>query len=797
MDDLILKRKMQLVVSDISEQEMQDQQDAVLFFILEGTMHLVVENKEILLNPNDLFVVNSNFSYSFNASPDILFVNIPILYYLIGSLCNGISSSFLCDSTTIDNYSIIELRKIVTKLLFISDYLKNNIKDYEYISTYYQLLQFLADNFIFRCDSVYQMQYDTKDEQRRIEIDSYIKINYDRNITLDQLSSHLYLSKNYLSRYFSKIYGMSFSKYIMQVRLNNTIDELIYSDKSVTKIAYDNGFESISMFNRSFKERFGKTPSQFRKSIPQKGITEKVQSDNSQGIIQRLQQYQNHSKKDYTNALSYKNHFSVENVEETKSIWNKLINIGEACELLNGGIQEHVMILRQAFHFEYCRFWNIFSEELSIVGSENYNFTKIDRILDFILSMGLKPFIDLEQKPKRINKTIHHTILIKSRNILFDSKEIWIKTFTTLITHFEKRYGQDEVSSWILEIGQCRFYDSSLSDELYFFELFNDAYSIVKRHIPKMKVGGSCEAEAFRIGSRDHFFILWKQQICQPDFVSCMDFEYDTKGLTVLYSRRSLDQHHLLHHVEKLRKEMDGAGLEAVPIYVTEWNLTVSDRNIINDACYKGAYIVKSFIDTFGKIEMLGYYLGSDRNSEYSDSNELAHGGLGLLTVDGIPKPAVFAFEFLNELMPLCIGRGSNFLISGNGQNQYKIVCHNIKSLNYNYYITDEEKIDKRNLQKYFDETDDNQLKLNLQGIKNGKYQVKISRINPQSGSLLTIWKELGYSIEFSRKDIKYFRSVCEPRLSICFYDVEDGILPLSIDMLTNEIALIAVEESL
>ena len=33
---------------------------------------------------------------------------------------------------------------------------------------------------------------------------------------------------------------------------------------------------------------------------------------------------------------------------------------------------------------------------------------------------------------------------------------------------------------------------------------------------------------------------------------------------------------------------------ETYPVYVTEWNLTISDRNYINDTCFKGAYVVKN-----------------------------------------------------------------------------------------------------------------------------------------------------------------------------------------------------------
>lgn len=38
---------------------------------------------------------------------------------------------------------------------------------------------------------------------------------------------------------------------------------------------------------------------------------------------------------------------------------------------------------------------------------------------------------------------------------------------------------------------------------------------------------------------------------------------------------------------------------ETYPVYVTEWNLTISDRNYINDTCFKGAYVVKNILDCY------------------------------------------------------------------------------------------------------------------------------------------------------------------------------------------------------
>lgn len=62
------------------------------------------------------------------------------------------------------------------------------------------------------------------------------------------------------------------------------------------------------------------------------------------------------------------------------------------------------------------------------------------------------------------------------------------------------------------------------------------------------------------------------------------------------YSKRLTDSEGFLHYMQKVKRYMAESGIEETyPVYVTEWNLTISDRNYINDTCFKGAYVVKIF----------------------------------------------------------------------------------------------------------------------------------------------------------------------------------------------------------
>ena len=51
-----------------------------------------------------------------------------------------------------------------------------------------------------------------------------------------------------------------------------------------------------------------------------------------------------------------------------------------------------------------------------------------------------------------------------------------------------------------------------------------------------------------------------------------------------------------------------------VKLYITEWNVSPSVRNYVNDTCFKGAYLIKNALDAYGQVDDVAYYMGTDRS---------------------------------------------------------------------------------------------------------------------------------------------------------------------------------------
>ena len=96
---------------------------------------------------------------------------------------------------------------------------------------------------------------------------SYIASHFREHISLSDICRYLGYSYQYVSRCFNRHFGMSFVSMVNAYRVHAAMDLLRYSDKPITQIAAECGFENIRSFNRNFQERVRKSPRAYRKGL--------------------------------------------------------------------------------------------------------------------------------------------------------------------------------------------------------------------------------------------------------------------------------------------------------------------------------------------------------------------------------------------------------------------------------------------------------------------------------------------------------------------------------------------------
>ncbi len=787
-----------LQVKDKIEEREHFHQDIELIFVLEGELDILIGEQKTHMEQEDILVINANKKHYMRSSVNTLYAQLMIDYHTVSEGLQSMNVIYWCDSTKDESDRYNELRRILKVLLNHQFAKTRSGTDFGHIALCYRVIEMLSMYFLVQTADKETIDDEDRFEERIQQINNYIRANYNQQISLKDLADKLYLSNGYLSRFFKRNYGMSFAEYLTNIRLFHAVDELLYTNTPITRIAYDNGFASVAVFNKSFKKAYDETPSALRRKMREQKETEPVH-EHSEEIEKRLEQYllANQTEEEMQKGTVCEGVHSVNATEELRSCWSNLINIGAASDLLRSELREHVILLKEALGFQYVRFWNIFSKDMLIDAEQEegeYNFARLDSILDFLLQHGLKPHLEMGMKPKVIVYNVQKMYMEGTRNVEFLDKTRWQRLVNAMMRHLVHRYGLAEVDTWRLEL----WFNENKWDEPGSYEeylgLFKILYQTAKKYSEKIEVGGCGVRLDYQEEMRREFYQKWRTEGCRPDFLSIIYYYYDRgEEKQDIYAKRSSDNECMKHRIcyeKRLLKEME---LDDIPVYITEWNLTASARNYINDSCFKGAYIIKNLLDLYGIAEDTGYFIGSDRFSEHYDSRELLYGGTGLMARDGILKPAGFAFEFMRRLYPYYVGKGEQYLISTDRHNSYGIVCHNQRALGYHYYYTREDQVEKEHLWKYFEDRDALDIQLELKDAVPGTYQVKCYRINEKNGNVLNIWKEMDYEKELSRNDIKYFRRMCEPKLTIQKAEVKDGTLKLNIPMEANEIAFIRV----
>ena len=116
-----------------------------------------------------------------------------------------------------------------------------------------------ADGFAF--ETKYQ------DHNRINIIYEYINLNFQNNITLQEIANKVSMTVPAFCRYFKKTTGKTFTKLVNEYRVVHATKLLSETQNSITDICFESGFNNFSHFNKHFKLITGKSASNYRKEI--------------------------------------------------------------------------------------------------------------------------------------------------------------------------------------------------------------------------------------------------------------------------------------------------------------------------------------------------------------------------------------------------------------------------------------------------------------------------------------------------------------------------------------------------
>ncbi len=369
--------------------------------------------------------------------------------------------------------------------------------------------------------------------------------------------------------------------------------------------------------------------------------------------------------------------------------WSMGVGAGRVNEGLRAGWQEQLKLVHEQCGFQYVRMHGLFHDDMFVYfqksdGKVVYNWQYIDDVYDRMLSLGVRPFVELAFFPKDMAAPNGKTQFWWKANISVDRNNFgkWHDLVEAFTRHIVDRYGIDEVSKWYFEVWNepnlnTAFLDGTRSD---YFRLYKEACLAVKSVNGCLKVGGPATSNFIADSRHDGelmdnkksvFFSqeeinkqqwkgIWVEKFlkyCETenlplDFISVHPYPTDYALDPVTgRGKNAIRYANSLHDdIAWLRKTLKESKYPDAQIHLTEWSTSPSSRDVMHDLLPPAAYIIKSCLDNIGSVSSLMYWAFTDIFEEKGGGEEIFHGSFGMINFQGLVKPSFHAYRMLNQL---------------------------------------------------------------------------------------------------------------------------------------------------
>ncbi|WP_181801823.1 GH39 family glycosyl hydrolase [Streptomyces shenzhenensis] len=365
--------------------------------------------------------------------------------------------------------------------------------------------------------------------------------------------------------------------------------------------------------------------------------------------------------------------------------WNVCVGAGRANEGLRATWQEHLRTVVDACGFRYVRFHGLLHDDMFVYqerdGRAVYNFQYVDDLFDRLLDAGVRPFVEFGFAPSDLASE-HGTVFWWQANGA-PPKDLarWSALVEALVRHWADRYGLEEIRRWYYEVWNepnlRPFFHGTRSD---YFALYAATAAAVRAVDPALRVGGPATSNfvpddrfageteditrhASTVTAPDLDALDWQPvwlreflDFCHRtgapvDFVSVhpypTDWALDDLGRSVRLTR-SRDA--TRRDLALVRELVDAGPFPDAEIHLTEWSSSPSPRDHTHDYLQAATFVVKANVESTDLVDSLSYWTFTDVFEESGAGDSAFHGGFGMITYQGVPKPTFHAYRFLHRL---------------------------------------------------------------------------------------------------------------------------------------------------
>jgi xylan 1,4-beta-xylosidase len=465
---------------------------------------------------------------------------------------------------------------------------------------------------------------------------------------------------------------------------------------------------------------------------------------------------------------------------EFSTMFKECIGAGRANEGLRADWQQQLAYVKKECDFKYIRMHGLLTDDMGVYredknGNPEYNFQYVDVLYDFILSIGMKPFVELGFMPEALASG-KQTIFWWRGNVT-PPKDYnkWAELIRNLTLHFTQRYGANEVKTWYFEVWNepnlnVNGFWAGTQEE--YFKLYKYSAEAIKSVNKEYRVGGPATAGAAWEPEMIDFCV---KNSVPLDFISTHAYgvkqgyldEFGNSGTVLDKNPMSLSR-----DILQSREEIISSSMPNLELHYTEWSSSYTPADPIHDSYHEAAYILQKIKQVGNAANSMSYWVFTDIFEEAGPRFTPFHGGFGLLNYQAINKPAFYSYKFMNQLGNIELKNiDSSSWACKDEKGDLQILfwdftnTHPGDSVNNQiYYIRDLPAKSK------------GRTKINISAIPAGTYEIKIFKVGYRVNDPFASYFDLGKPKQLTKEQVQKIKTLNDgSALSSEYIEVKSG----------------------
>lgn len=389
--------------------------------------------------------------------------------------------------------------------------------------------------------------------------------------------------------------------------------------------------------------------------------------------------------------------------------WQFCIGSCHAATLLRTDTLKILKRVHEELGIKQVRFHGTFNDDMAVVcnfpqvfgvpvGEHiiEYNFYKIGVLYDNILALGMKPFVEISFMPQLLAQDPTRTFVYGSVPSMPKDMKVWQEFIQAYLAYLFHRYGEEEVCSWYFEVWNEPDLSGTFfnANENGYLQLYAATARAIKEFCPRLKVGGPASSASRWVDTLVKYcqdndvpldYVSTHQYIGDPfmgvseedaqktfeqlqaekeekaqkqkEYLANLKAKFDTYPsdmpmITAIqnlfggvdFTEKDFDKDIFVKNAKVVRQQA-----QELPVFYTEWNLSANFASPSQDMRKVAAYDVRTSLAIEDIVDGNSIWCCSDIFEELHQFKEPFHGGYGIVSFNGIPKPVFYGMRMLAQ----------------------------------------------------------------------------------------------------------------------------------------------------